>query len=272
MMHRGWIEPTDDITLLERRVWDFLRMSDADDTPTFTPYAAYKSTSYDETTPAQRAWLCRARQLARAVHVAPFTKESLGKALTQLSAVVHAAEETRHVPRILSDAGIRFLVVEPLASAKIDGACFWLDKRSPVIVLALRFDRIDNFWFVLMHELGHLAAGDELVVPDMELELASTAPNRPPLERRADEFAAEHLIPAKRMANFIARARPLYSSRHIEAFAKLAKVHPGIVVGQLQYRKEVRWDSFRKLLVPIRDRITATALTDGWGSIVATSL
>ena len=41
----------------------------------------------------------------------------------------------------------------------MDGALFWLDdaaETSPVVALALRFDRIDNFWFVLFHELGHI--------------------------------------------------------------------------------------------------------------------
>src|SRR4051812_4867927 len=272
MLNRGWIKRSDDIDVLERQVWGFLGMSGPDDSPGFTSYAARKTTSYDETTPVQRAWLCRCRQLAHAIHTTSFAKSNLKKALKQLSILSHAPEELRHVPRILGEAGIRFLVVEPLAGTKIDGACFWLDERSPVVVVSLRYDRIDNFWFVLMHELGHLSAGDELVLPDTELESAPTDPDRPPQERQADKFAIEHLVPPKQLASFIARARPMYSSRHIEAFAKIIQVHPGIVVGQLQYRGEVEWNSFRKLLVPIRDRITATALTDGWGTVVATPL
>ena len=48
---------------------------------------------------------------------------------------------------------------EALPSSKIDGVCLWLDQHSPVIGMSLRFDRIDNFWFVLGHEIEHALKG-----------------------------------------------------------------------------------------------------------------
>jgi HTH-type transcriptional regulator/antitoxin HigA len=272
IVSRGWVEPSDNLEVLEARVLKFLGMTSLHDPGGFFAHAARRSTPYDEPpSPLQRAWLCRARQLAHAVHADTFTRDNLNKALGRLAMLLQAPEELRHVPRIMSEAGIRFVIVEPLPGSKIDGACFWLDERSPVVALSLRFERIDHFWFVLMHELGHVSRGDK-VAPDTDMEVAVSNPERPEAERLADKFAGDHLVPSQDLANFIARARPLYSTRHIEAFAKIVKVHPGIVVGQLQHHGEVRWDSFRKLLVPIRDRITATALTDGWGAVVATPL
>ncbi|KAI1694314.1 hypothetical protein Ddc_22202 [Ditylenchus destructor] len=50
--------------------------------------------------------------------------------------------------------------VEALSGSKIDGACFWLDAHKPVIGMTLRFDRIDNFWFVLRHEIEHVLRED----------------------------------------------------------------------------------------------------------------
>jgi HTH-type transcriptional regulator / antitoxin HigA len=270
MLSRGWIEPSDDVDVLERQVWRFLGMSGPDDTLCLPSNAARKGTSYEAATPAHRAWLCRARQLAPAVQATTFSKGNLEQALAQLSTVADAADELCRVPRILSEAGIRFLVVEPLAGTRIDGACFWLGERSPVVVVSLRCDRIDNFWFVLMHELGHLSAGEDLLIPDTDLESGATDPARSPHERQADKFALEHLVPPKEFRTFVGLARPLYSSRQIEAFAKVMNLHPGIVVGQLRHHGEVGRESFRKLLVPIRDRITATALSDGWGTVVAT--
>ena len=61
-----------------------------------------------------------------------------------------------YISDILSEFGVRFLILEHLPKSKIDGAVFWLDKKSPVIVLSLRYDRIDSFWFSLAHELGHI--------------------------------------------------------------------------------------------------------------------
>jgi hypothetical protein len=46
-------------------------------------------------------------------------------------------------------------------------------------------------------------------------------------------------------------------------------MHPSVIVGQLQNRGEIGWDSHRELLTKIRDNVTDTALTDGWGNVVA---
>ena len=60
------------------------------------------------------------------------------------------------ITKLLADAGIRLVILESLPNTRIDGACFWLDRNSPVVVLSLRYDRIDGFWHTLFHELGHV--------------------------------------------------------------------------------------------------------------------
>jgi HTH-type transcriptional regulator/antitoxin HigA len=170
------------------------------------------------------------------------------------------------VPRILAAAGVRFLIVQPLPGSKIDGACFWLDEEQeshPVVVLSLRLDRLDNFWFVLMHELMHVLDGDMVVDPD--LADAPGAERLPPAEREVNRRAAETLIPAGKLEGFVARTAPAYSAARILGFANLNHVHPAIVVGQLQHRGEVGWGSFRRFLVSVREIVTASTLTDGWG-------
>ena len=62
----------------------------------------------------------------------------------------------------IADYGIRFIVVEPLPGIKVDGVALWLDNESPVIGVSVRFDRIDAFWFTLMHEFSHIYHGDAL--------------------------------------------------------------------------------------------------------------
>jgi HTH-type transcriptional regulator/antitoxin HigA len=268
MVRRGWVEASDNVQVMERRVMQFLEVDDLDETPRFA-VAARKSTSYDDSlTPSQRAWLCRARHLARRMRVAPFSPERQDWALRQLRELRHAPSEIRRIPNILTEAGIRFVVVQPLTGSKIDGACFWLDDASPVIVISVRFDRIDNFWFVLLHELTHVKNGDGISV-DSELEASLDSEELPAAEREANRFASDFLVPAGQLDNFVARVRPLYSTAKIEGFARTLHVHPGLVVGQLQHRKEIAFSSFRSLLVRIRDAVTQAALTDGWGTTVS---
>lgn len=266
IIRRGWIEPSESIDVLESRVQKFLQISHIDDEPEEILHAARKSTPYDSPlTLAQRAWLFRARQLADAVQVRPFKEENLHTAIRELRLLTHTPQELRLVPRILSEAGIKFVIVQPLSGTRIDGASFWVDD-TPVVALSLRFDRIDNFWFVLMHELGHVAKREGAL--DTDLEESNQQSNKPQSEIDADIFAVEHLLPQWRVEDFINRVGPLYSSRRIEAFARTMGVHPGIVVGHLQHRREIAYSSFRKALVPVRELVTATAITDGWGCAV----
>jgi HTH-type transcriptional regulator/antitoxin HigA len=188
----------------------------------------------------------------------------------KLKNLLGAAEEARKVPRILAEHGIRFLVVESLPTAKIDGVCFWLNDKSPVVALSMRFDRNDNFWFVLRHELEHVQQrhGLECMMLDAELEgeRAGTGENVVDEERQANSAAAEFCVPKKMMDAFIARKAPLFAERDILAFAKMTNVHPGLIAGQLRHRIG-RYDRFGNHIIKIRSIVTPNAIVDGWGDV-----
>jgi HTH-type transcriptional regulator/antitoxin HigA len=179
------------------------------------------------------------------------------------------------VPRILTESGIRFVIVESLTNAKIDGACLWLDDASPVIGMSMRFDRVDNFWFVLSHELAHVLEGHgkAAVMLDTELEgdRAGTGLEIPEEERVANRAASEFCVPQDKLDRFIARKAPFFAERDLIGFARTAGVHPGLVAGQLQ-RHVGRYDLFRKHLVKIRDKVTPGAMVDGWGDVAPVGL
>jgi HTH-type transcriptional regulator/antitoxin HigA len=264
LIKRHWIEPSDNIDVIEHRVCRFYRIDTLDANPEFAHAA--KADQYDERTSVQWAWLYRAKQLAEAVHSEPYSERKLREALGKLRALIVAPEEIRQVPAILADAGVRFVIVEFVPGAKVDGAAFWLGE-TPVIAMAIRYDRVNNFWFVLRHEIEHVLNKDGIVI-DVELtEKLQRKENLPAEEVRANQAAAEYLVPKAELDNFITRVRPLYSENRISLFAKRIGVHPGIVVGQLQFRGEIPYTHFQKLLVKIREIVTQTTLTDGWGTV-----
>ncbi|HVR07846.1 MAG TPA: XRE family transcriptional regulator, partial [Thermoanaerobaculia bacterium] len=59
--------------------------------------------------------------------------------------------------------------------------------------------------------------------------------------------------------------RPLYYKEKIRGFASRIGVHPGLVVGQLQHRGEISFAHNREMLAKVRNAVTRSALTDGWG-------
>lgn len=269
MVKRGWLRDGDAESLGRQLALFF----DVDD-PSHVPYLAHaaKKTSYEERSipPVQLAWLFRVRQIANALSVPKFSQSRLSGAIPRMRELLIAPEEARHVPRILAECGVRFVLVEALPSSKIDGVCFWLDQHSPVIGMSLRFDRIDNFWFVLRHEIEHVLRGHGKAEPegmiDAELqgEHAGTGETVPEEERTANLAASDFCVPREKMASFIARKNPFFYEKDVLAFAKINNVHPGLPVGQIQHETG-RFDYLKKYQVKIRQSVLPGSIADGWG-------
>jgi HTH-type transcriptional regulator/antitoxin HigA len=277
MVKRGWLDGVDDIrdvAQVEAALRKFFGVANVDEIEVL-PHAAKKSDEDASVTAVQLAWLYRVREIAREMLVARYSVAAAHEAIAKLSDLRSSAEEARKVPRILAECGIRFVIVESLKSAKIDGVCFWLNDKSPVIGMTLRYDRIDNFWFVLRHELEHVLRGHGMAMAMMDSELeganAGTGKDIPEEERQANHAASEFCVPAKMIDKFVARKAPVFAERDILGFAKTLNVHPGLVAGQLQRRTE-RYDRWRNHLVKIRSFVTPSAVVDGWGDVAPVGL
>ena len=266
VIRRGWVEDSDSLEVLEKRFFEFYEVKSINEAPNCAALFR-RSDSTDQVSPLQLAWLYRARQIAKNTKVSRFSELKLQNALGQLRDLRAYEEQTREIPRLLSEAGIRFIVIEPFKGSKVDGVCFWLNKSSPAIAISLRFDRIDNFWFTLKHELRHLANRDSLDnTPVIDIDLLSDNGNDDdPVEKRANEEASEFLVPQAELKHFIARTSPLYSTERVRGFAHRIGVHPGIVVGRLQHLGEIPWANLKTFQVKIRHLITPNAITDGFG-------
>lgn len=275
MMKRGWVENSPNYEVVETRVLGFFGLKSFDDELRLA-HAAHRTRATDgeddpKAATLQLAWLFRVKQIAREMVTPPYSEKKLRDALANLRRLMVDPEEARNVPRMLQECGVRYVVVESLPNAKIDGACFWLDKKSPVIGMSLRFDRIDNFWFVLRHEIEHVLQkhGQESEIIDVELDGekgSAEATNIPEEERVANFAGSDFCVPKTEMDLFIARKAPFFSERDVLGFASRLQVHPGIVAGQLR-RRINRWDIFTKLLVKIRQAVTSAAIVDGWGQV-----
>ena len=269
IQRRGWVRETSDYDELEASVLKFLEINSLEDEPRIS--AVMRKTGHGaELTSAQRAWCFRVKQLAKALPVPQFRKDHLQQCERDLHKIAPYSPEVRKVPTILMKYGIRFIVVEPLTGGKLDGTTMWLDDTSPVIGMSLRFDRIDSFWHTLCHEFRHVWHHD-MFSADVDLVADSTAVPldvKPEFERRADIEAAAMMIPQDELESFIKRVGPLYSKTRINQFANRIKVHPGVIVGQLQHRGEIGYSANREMLAKIRDIVTPVALTDGWGTTI----
>lgn len=137
------------------------------------------------------------------------------------------------------------LVIEPhLDKTYLDGAVCINSSGNPVIALTLRYDRLDNFWFSLMHELAHIALhideSSEWFTDNLELQSDDAR------EDEANAMAREALIP-KDMWDLDANA----TMPEMAVLAKRLKIAPAIVYGRIA-REHSRWPQLGKHIGKVR--------------------
>jgi HTH-type transcriptional regulator/antitoxin HigA len=268
MQKRGWISISADPIEIEQEIAKFFGRNPLDE-EVLLPIAARRPSSTPSLSPAEKAWCFRVCQLAKLIPIPGFDPARLNATEKRLRELAAFPKESRHITRVLSECGIRFVVIEPIAGSRIDGATLWIDSQ-PVIALSIRHDRIDGFWFTLMHEFAHVRNGDASVDTELIDGIGGVVVTlvEDEIERRANKQASASLVPLEDMDSFIRRVGPLYPRERIIQFANKSKIHPGIVVGQLQHRKEIGYSALRPFLVKIREIVISTALTDGWNQSV----
>lgn len=177
---------------------------------------------------ALQVWLAAVRKRALGMDVPDYgtiTREDL-TAIARLS--VYPDGPVRAV-NALREKGIRVVTMPHLRSTYLDGAVFLLDGK-PVIGLTLRYDRLDNFWHTLMHELGHLYNGDVSEEPVFDdLEISAQEDNQ---EVAADMIAQNVFIPRERWESFCAHR---VSTMSICALAAELSLSPAIVAGRYRF-------------------------------------
>jgi len=139
----------------------------------------------------------------------------------------------------LAKQGVILIYVLHLPNTRLDGAAFLYEGKNPIISLTLRYDRLDYFWFCLLHELAHVIKHlpkkkDRLIVDHLEIFSPSKG-KKDPEEEEANKLAQEALIPEKEWNDFLAKGN--YGASEILSFSRKLRIHPSIVAGRFRYEQ-----------------------------------
>lgn len=149
----------------------------------------------------------------------------------------------RLAQEFLADAGIA-LVIEPhYKKTYLDGAAM-LDDRMPIVALTLRHDRLDNFWFALMHELVHVQKhlkGSHVFIAD-NLDDKTRSSHE---EHEADQGARDALLPATEWEK--SAVKTTHTPENATALADKLRIHPAIVAGRVRFETD-NWRLLNGLL------------------------
>ena len=158
------------------------------------------------------------------------------KQVAQLSC---SEDGPRGAQEFLAQHGIPLVIERHLPRTYLDGAALRLGDGRPVVALTLRYDRIDSFWFCLLHELAHIGrhldrAAGTAFIDDLSLR----RPERgleDEREAEADEWAAEALIPSAEWETSPVRTNP--TPMGVMSLAHHLHVHPATVAGRIRYER-----------------------------------
>ncbi|MDO8545523.1 MAG: ImmA/IrrE family metallo-endopeptidase [Opitutaceae bacterium] len=135
----------------------------------------------------------------------------------------------------LRSAGIPLIIEAHLPYTYLDGAAILVIEERPIVGLTLRHDRLDNFWYVLMHEVAHIALhsnlGEAEFIDDLDIETSGD-----PKEIEADALAGEMLIPADEWKKSAASRSGIPMAA--ESLAAKLNIHAAIVAGRLRHEKK----------------------------------
>lgn len=246
LIKRGWIRSEVDIHDLERELLAFLGISRLDQMGQIA--AQFRVSQARSPRPNSLVcWLRRAELIAPETQAKAYSREVLTRAIPDLPKLSRDPGQVEFVGRRLSELGVRMIMVPHLDKTYVDGCAFWLDDAAPVIALSLRFNRLDNFWFTLMHELAHIVLHSaDGTVPFVDEELEKKASNS--YESQANNQARDWLIPQPEYRRFVETHRGRYTIRSVQDFAFELGIAPGIVVGRLHHDQHVAYGNMRALM------------------------
>ena len=238
MMARGWLQKLTNkaVKSTEELVKGFISNVGVE----FGSTAFRRTLGGDAYSPATRyalyAWLARVIQRARERKptLGSFNRDQFSTAfmreLAQLSWFDHGPALA---VEFLEKHGIAVVIEPHLKGTLLDGAAMQDEDGTPIIGLTLRFDRLDNFWFTLLHEVAHLwkhVDGEATFLDNLD---ASSDDRR---EIEANRIAKEALIPRVAWKRSDAYLNP--SNQSIDALSRELKIHPAIISGRLRKERE----------------------------------
>lgn len=146
-----------------------------------------------------------------------------------------ACEELRKI-------GVKVVIERHLPKTFLDGAAILENKDNPVIGITLRYDRLDNFWFTLMHEVAHVARHynqdintfyDEKLLEKDGGQMTEEERKR---EREADEWAEEAILPESKWE--ISNAKITPSPMATQSLANELGIHIAVIAGVVRFKHQ----------------------------------
>ncbi|MGV8025415.1 MAG: ImmA/IrrE family metallo-endopeptidase [Anaerolineaceae bacterium] len=186
---------------------------------------------------ALRAWQARVLQICESQELPRYKKQTCTEEFIRHVAHLSVFPNGPILARqVLLDSGIHFVILSHLPHTYLDGACFRMPSEQPVVGMTLRYDRLDNFWFTLMHELAHVLVHLEknncVFFDDVENGMRQGCSQE---EEEANRLGMEFLISFQDWENKKGKLIDNPDENLVKEAAREWNISPAIVAGRLRW-------------------------------------
>lgn len=243
MVRRKWFQPVttnDKVAARGHALFDFLFASKSS-RPAFAMFKGRRLTAqrdlFDEI--FTMAWIAHVTDTASSQSSGGVFKTSniSDDFISHIARLSARRDGPKQVLEALRGIGICVVIESGLPGMSVDGASFHTKQVGPVLALTLRHDRLDNFWFTLLHEVGHIALhlsdpSDDVFVDSVE---DGESDDDQEAEAEANAFAKDSLIPRDTWLR--SDAHRFGNESSVVSLAKQLGIHPAIVAGRIRYER-----------------------------------
>ena len=195
-------------------------------------------------------WLQKAEIESKKIDVPDYDSKKLKKLATLIPEISLKENGITNFIKKLKSAGVKFLFLPHLEKTYIDGATFY-SKKNPVIVYTARYDREDNFWFTITHEIGHILK--HLAKSKKEfIDSLDNIDQTNSLEKEANNYA-ENILKTKEILNYFNETIRVTKSK-IKNCSKELGISRSIIVGVLHFNDKLPYSSMRNELSGVKER------------------
>ncbi|WP_111308887.1 ImmA/IrrE family metallo-endopeptidase [Confluentibacter sediminis] len=263
LLKKGWLQPYDNIESLNKQLHSFWGLPK--DKPLdfsslklnginieYRKSEAYKDSSNEVNA---KAWYQMALNHSNKLNVASYDVEGLKELFSNLHKYTIKQDGISKFLNDLAKVGVKFVFLSHLSKTYLDGAAF-LSNTNPVVTLTGRYDRVDNFWFTLAHEISHviLHLHKNKMTNMVFMDDTNSGIIDSKKELEANQLAEKMLL-QEQILEFFEEYIGYITDDKVGEFSSLYKIHPSIVVGILAFNEKVSYSTLHRFKESVRDKI-----------------
>lgn len=253
MKDLNWLDiKTSKTEELNKAIIDFIGTDDIDSFFENTPLkiAARSSEKYKDkfNIDFAKVWYRKAMLESNSLILPKYSHKNLELLMERMTGFTTTESGIELFIKELNNCGVGFLVLPHLSHTYLDGASFY-NQDNPIIVYTARHDRLDNFWFTVLHEVGHIVKGH--LDKERPILDSDNFKDKSESEKEADTFANKvmRLDEVKQATQSYNRVSKIKLEEVLEEFNFL---HPSIIIGALQHARKISYRSYNDYKVKVK--------------------